>query len=719
MASAGLGGFAQGLARGLGNLPQLLYQKQRDEEREAERGALRGMREEKFALNKQLMEGRLADQQSARELAENQRFATGIDAFLRAKDYEGAKRFSEQHAPIAQRLLSLPEHRQFRGLDIREGPEGMMFAPLIENAQTRSSGPHTDNAGVLPDDRVNAVNEQGFRASLSPYLPEESEQYEVVNDPYGRGGVGQRSSRTGRIVDYQGPTAAVEKYETVDDPFGRGGTAQRSTTTGKIVNYQAPKVAAGPASPQGKLLKDIESAKKEYGADSPQVSFLEGEKDAAKAGAIDFKSELAYAKEHEKRSKDFVAQSQGFGRVVEGAKLNTGQGDIAVVFGYMKTLDPGSTVREGEFATAEQTAGVPGWIRAQYNKALRGERLTEKQRQDFVSAATKFYGKADAKQRGTDAWFRKNAGEYGFEPDRVVENFIVPELSQLVGGGEEAKYQVSVKLGSGEQPTTIPSMDIDRVSRGPATAGLGPEPAVAAQQSGPPLGVNFAAMNVQEFDSQLGAIQADPSSFSQEQIDAVAAEWDRRNLLESEATAPPGPLLAPDAAPRETYAGGVGPDIREPTPARAPPYPGVGEDMTYPPAQPPRTAGPGVGPDIRDPVPPRPSGPGAGPGVGPDLRADIPPRVGGPEGGRDALLAEPATEEDVRAVAKATALVREGIANARNIPPVLRRRLDQLIQEGQYSQALKLLQGNVALDRDRGSYNASQLLAMLATTETR
>lgn len=74
-------------------------------------------------------------------------------------------------------------------------------------------------------------------------------------------------------------------------------------------------------------------------------------------------------------------------RVSEGAKRQTAAGDMAVIFGYMKTLDPGSTVREGEYATAENAASIPDRIRQAYNKAISGEKLTPEQRDDFVASA--------------------------------------------------------------------------------------------------------------------------------------------------------------------------------------------------------------------------------------------------------------------------------------------------------------------------------------------
>ena len=53
----------------------------------------------------------------------------------------------------------------------------------------------------------------------------------------------------------------------------------------------------------------------------------------------------------------------------------------------MKILDPGSTVREGEYASAEQTRGIPEAVVAQYNKAVSGRRLTAEQREKFDQAA--------------------------------------------------------------------------------------------------------------------------------------------------------------------------------------------------------------------------------------------------------------------------------------------------------------------------------------------
>ena len=73
-------------------------------------------------------------------------------------------------------------------------------------------------------------------------------------------------------------------------------------------------------------------------------------------------------------------------RRVEASKDNA-VGDLSLIFGYMRMLDPETGVREGEFANAENAAGVPERITNLYNKVVRGERLTANQRKSFIEQA--------------------------------------------------------------------------------------------------------------------------------------------------------------------------------------------------------------------------------------------------------------------------------------------------------------------------------------------
>lgn len=68
-------------------------------------------------------------------------------------------------------------------------------------------------------------------------------------------------------------------------------------------------------------------------------------------------------------------------------KIGGGPSAIAMVYKFMKSLDPASVVREGEFATAESASGVPTQIANIYNKLVSGERLDKTQVDSFVKTA--------------------------------------------------------------------------------------------------------------------------------------------------------------------------------------------------------------------------------------------------------------------------------------------------------------------------------------------
>jgi hypothetical protein len=61
--------------------------------------------------------------------------------------------------------------------------------------------------------------------------------------------------------------------------------------------------------------------------------------------------------------------------------------DQAAIFSWMKILDPGSTVREGEYASVKNARGIPDKIMNWYNQTLTGQILTPEQRLELREAA--------------------------------------------------------------------------------------------------------------------------------------------------------------------------------------------------------------------------------------------------------------------------------------------------------------------------------------------
>lgn len=98
----------------------------------------------------------------------------------------------------------------------------------------------------------------------------------------------------------------------------------------------------------------------------------------------------------------------------------TGAGDIALLFQFMKILDPGSTVREGEFATAGSVAGVPGQIEAWRKKVVGGGRLADDARKQILSQSEKLFQAAGAQQDKLTTKFADIAKRQKLRVDNVV-----------------------------------------------------------------------------------------------------------------------------------------------------------------------------------------------------------------------------------------------------------------------------------------------------------
>ena len=101
------------------------------------------------------------------------------------------------------------------------------------------------------------------------------------------------------------------------------------------------------------------------------------------------------------------------------AEANTGAGDLALITTFMKMLDPGSVVRESEFAKAQDTAGLIGKLTATATKVQSGQILTPAQRKEFVALAGKYM------QASTDHEKRVREGldlmvkNYSLNPENV------------------------------------------------------------------------------------------------------------------------------------------------------------------------------------------------------------------------------------------------------------------------------------------------------------
>lgn len=95
-------------------------------------------------------------------------------------------------------------------------------------------------------------------------------------------------------------------------------------------------------------------------------------------------------------------------------------GDISLIFSFMKVLDPTSTVREGEFATAQNSGGVPESVRNLANRAINGQRLQPNQRRDFLSQAQNIRSSREQRYNQVVNEYSQEASLQGFDPSRII-----------------------------------------------------------------------------------------------------------------------------------------------------------------------------------------------------------------------------------------------------------------------------------------------------------
>lgn len=98
-------------------------------------------------------------------------------------------------------------------------------------------------------------------------------------------------------------------------------------------------------------------------------------------------TELQVGGQFNTQAAPFISLGQNYKKIETAAKNPSAAGDISLIFGYMKLLDPASVVREGEFATAQNAGNIPESIYGMYNRAIRGERLAPTIREDFLGQA--------------------------------------------------------------------------------------------------------------------------------------------------------------------------------------------------------------------------------------------------------------------------------------------------------------------------------------------
>jgi len=157
---------------------------------------------------------------------------------------------------------------------------------------------------------------------------------------------------------------------------------------------------------------------------------------------VEYKDLQGLRKEFSKESGEFKKQSAAYDRLKRSAfgkdgkvKLD-GASQMALLFNYLKVLDPGSTVRESEYKSAEDARAlmteieidsanrgvpIPAKVMSMIQKMQTGGKLLERDVRAIANAATDMYRGSIETQDKLNVFYSTEAKRMGIDPARITD----------------------------------------------------------------------------------------------------------------------------------------------------------------------------------------------------------------------------------------------------------------------------------------------------------
>ena len=181
---------------------------------------------------------------------------------------------------------------------------------------------------------------------------------------------------------------------------------------------------------------------------------------------MDTEIKLADKFDKNKLVNNFINRADYLGTILSNARNPTQTGDVAIVYTFMKMLDPDSTVNPGELALARNIGDIPTRIVSLYNSLLVGEvNLTQGQRKALVNSAKQTYDESKIAYQSVYDHYLKKAEAYGLNPENFMQRYGLDEeqytdLSELVGDfSKDINQTKDVNL---DVPFTAEQLDYDK-----------------------------------------------------------------------------------------------------------------------------------------------------------------------------------------------------------------------------------------------------------------
>jgi hypothetical protein len=136
------------------------------------------------------------------------------------------------------------------------------------------------------------------------------------------------------------------------------------------------------------------------------------------------KQEKTLRSEWLKQSEPSSEAIDGYNKVLASASnpTPTGATDMALLFGFMKSIDPGSVVRESEFKAAKETQPIPERIANLRDQLFKGTQLHPNQRAAILEESKRAVQARLQEQQKIDQEYRRLAERSDADPEDVVSS---------------------------------------------------------------------------------------------------------------------------------------------------------------------------------------------------------------------------------------------------------------------------------------------------------
>ncbi len=273
--------------------------------------------------------------------------------------------------------------------------------------------------------------------------------------------IGQRGP-DGRV--YDDPRAAKEAPETFStesDPFGLGGVGQRSSVSGKIVNYQ-PRPKAGEA--KGRAMKQDVNGRWRFVDDR---SFVFPDTEKPKTNDLPkFENVKALADEWQESTRPVLELQRQRDLMQIGLQAarrgDMAAGSQAVLVTMNKVLDPTSVVRESEYARSATGMSLWNQVKGAYEKLEKGGAgVTLPELEAYARFADEAVEKlGGARLTGERARIGRFADAYGIERDLIFGGSMgaTPQAPVPATGGGAGGLALTSGPITPETPQATPAL---------------------------------------------------------------------------------------------------------------------------------------------------------------------------------------------------------------------------------------------------------------------